>query len=307
MTINSTQAKSPQIFTKEIFVSVIVPFYNAHENIIECVESLLNQNFSKRSYEIILVDNASSDDGPALLEKFKDRITLIKEEKIGPSVARNRGIFSANGDILAFIDSDCVASKNWLKHMVNSFKLANAVAVAGEVKAYKPKTDVEIFYEGLMSQKKNLSYEHPYAVTANLAFLRSVSNEVSFDNRFSKAVAEDVDFCWRLLEKGYRIEYQPDALVYHKNVKTKWQLFKKIFLQGYHAPKVIKKNLKFLEREKRLRRVRANSYLKLLRDILCLIFSGKGKKSERILEITFMLARKSGLICGSIRFGFFYL
>ena len=305
MTLNTTQAQSSPIFTKKICVSVIVPFFNARENITECVESLLSQNFPEKSYEIILVNNASSDDSPALLEKFKDRITLIKEERRGHSFARNRGISSAKGDIFAFIDSDCVASKNWLKHLVNSFRPAEAEVVAGEIKAYKPKSDVEIYYEGLMSQKKNLSYKFPYAVTANFAFLRSVSKEVSFDNSFSKS--EDVDFCWRLLEKGYRIEYQPDALVYHKNVKTKWQLFKKIFLQSYFAPKVIKKNLKFLEREKRLRRVGTDSYRKLLRDISSLVFSEKGRKNAGAVEIIFLLARKLGLICGSIRFGFFYI
>ena len=286
-----------------MFVSVIVPFYNARKNIVECVESLLSQNYSEKSYEIILVDNASRDEGPSLLEKFKSRITLIKEERRGHSFARNRGISSAKGDIIAFVDSDCVASKDWLKHLVSSFGRANAAVVAGEVKAYKPKSDVEIFYEGLMSQKKNLSYEHPYAVTANLAFLRSVSHDVSFDNRFSQT--EDVDFCWRLLEKGYRIEYQPDALVYHKNVRTGWQLFKIIFMQSYHAPKVIKKNLKFLEREKRLPRVKAKSYQTLFRDVTGLLFSRKGKR--KALEITFLIARKLGLICGSIRFGFFYI
>jgi glycosyltransferase involved in cell wall biosynthesis len=292
-------------FAEEIFVSVVVPFHNARENIIECVESLLNQNLPEKSYEIILVDNASSDDGTALLEKFRDRITLIEEERRGASFARNKGISSAKGDIIAFIDSDCVANENWLKHIVDTFEAADAAAVAGEVKAYKPRSDVEIFYQELTSQKKNLSYEHPYADTANLAVLKSVLNEVLFDNRFLRT--QDVDFSWRLLEKGYGIEYQPDALVYHKNVRTRWQLFRKIFLHGYYAPKVVKKNLKFLEREKKLPRVDFGAYQKLLKGTGSLIFSKKEKRSEKALELIFILARKLGLICGSIRFRFFYI
>lgn len=305
MTENSSQAQPPLRLPQEALVSIIVPFYNARDLIVECVESLLSQNYPEKGREILLVDNASSDGGAGLLEKYKSRITLVIEEKKGHGYARNRGIASARGDIIAFLDSDCVADKNWLKHLISPIKLAGAVAVGGEIKAHRPQTDVEIFYEGLMSQKRNLSYKFPYAVTANLAFLKSVTDKVSFDSRFS--LGEDVDFCWRLQEKGYRIVYQPAAVVYHKNVKTRWQLFKKIFVQSYTAPKVIKKNLRFLERGTKLQRVSWSSYGKLLKNIARLLFQKNRAQSEDVLDTVFLLARKAGLLCGSLRNGFLYI
>jgi GT2 family glycosyltransferase len=303
--MNSAESQLSPSSLKRTSVSVIVPFYNAREDIVECVESILNQDLREKSCEIILVDNASSDDGRALLEQFKDRITVITEKRKGHGFARNRGLSCARGEIIAFMDSDCVASQDWLEQLVDSLKRSGSAAVAGEIKAFRPHTDVEAFYEGLMSQKKNLSYDHPYAVTANLAVSRSVFKDVAFDNMFSQT--EDVDFCWRLQERGFRISYQPGALVYHKNIKTRGQLFKKVFQQGFYAPKVIKKNLAYLEREKKLPRVNPKSYIFLIRDCILLLFSGKGQRGKRDLEVVFRLARKLGLICGSIRFGFLYI
>lgn len=288
------------------FISIVVPFRNARENIRECAESLLNQNYPKDRYEIIMVDNMSTYRGAAVLAQYKNLI-LLEDQRCGSYAARNKGISVAKGEIIACTDSDCVADPDWLKKIAGAFG-KETTAVAGEIKAYKPTTVIEVYWEGCMKQEANLSDRYPYAITANLAFRNHVFDErETFDPSFLSC--GDVDLCWRLLEKGCRIEYEPAAVVYHKNIKTRYQVFKKIFFQSSYVPKAIKKNLKFLEHSGKMRRVAVYGYVKLLQNIFTYLFAGKDRinRHKLSLEIVPLTARKLGLIYGSLRHGFLYI
>ncbi len=288
-----------------LFISVIVPFRNARENIKECVQSLMDQNFPKDRYEIILVDNDSTDGGGDLLKK-PPNLVLLKEKKPGCAAARNRAVRAAKGNVFAFTDSDCVAAPMWLANLAKAFEPENVFAVAGEIEAYQPTTTIELHYEKLMAQKANLSYARPYAVTANVAFRKSVFKEVGFfEEKF--LATSDVDYSWRLAHAGYLIHYQPEAVVYHKNVKTRWRLFKKTFLQSFYAPRVIKKNLSYVKSRGKLVRVGIHQYKTLIKNVIHLILPKTQGKGQLLRDIVVLSARKLGLLCGSLRYGFLYL
>lgn len=85
-------------------VSVIIPTYNRASMIIECIESVFNQIFT--DFEIIIVDDGSSDNTEAVLRPYLDRITYIRQENKGNAAARNTGIEVAKGEFVAFLDSD---------------------------------------------------------------------------------------------------------------------------------------------------------------------------------------------------------
>lgn len=104
-------------------VSVIVPVYNAQNTIGECVNSLLSLNYPKEKLELILVNNASTDDTPSLLEEYGDKIKIFNERKREPSSARNKGIIKSNGEIITFTDSDCKVDKDWLKKILNLYRM----------------------------------------------------------------------------------------------------------------------------------------------------------------------------------------
>jgi glycosyltransferase involved in cell wall biosynthesis len=101
-------------------VSVIVPFYNSAAYIERCVESLLAQNYPSACYEVLLVDNNSADRSAALAAHYP-RVRILQETKQGAYAARNCGVAASRGEILAFTDSDCVASANWLRDLMAPF------------------------------------------------------------------------------------------------------------------------------------------------------------------------------------------
>jgi len=85
-------------------VSVVIPTYNRAEWIGGAVESVLSQEF--QNYELIVVDDGSTDETPKVLERYSDRIRMIRQANCGVSAARNTGVASSNGDFIAFLDSD---------------------------------------------------------------------------------------------------------------------------------------------------------------------------------------------------------
>jgi glycosyltransferase involved in cell wall biosynthesis len=107
----------PQVKHAGTDVSVIVPFYNAEKHVEECIKALLAQSYPASRYEIIMVDNNSTDGSAAIVGKYS-RITLLRERKQGAYAARNRGVAASTGPIIAFTDADCAASPDWLEQIV---------------------------------------------------------------------------------------------------------------------------------------------------------------------------------------------
>jgi len=105
------------------FISVIVPALNAEKAIKECILSLLNQNYPKNKYEIIFVDNNSTDNTYNILKKFRKRIKILKELEEGSYRARNKGLRSARGSIIAFTDSDCIVDRSGFSMLVKHLKI----------------------------------------------------------------------------------------------------------------------------------------------------------------------------------------
>lgn len=216
------------------FVSVIVPVFNGERVIADCIESLLDQTYPK--YEIIVVDNNSKDNTAKIVKQYP--VKYLLENKIQSSyAARNKGIIHSKGDILAFIDADCVASKEWLSEGIKPFIRPEVGCVAGEIVAYKPKERIERFFEktNFFSVKRLLeNYTFlPAAVTANVFYRRKVFELIGlFDS--NTVTAGDIDFSWRMqLFTKYKIAPAEKAIVYHRHRKTYLSLFKQHKRYGY--------------------------------------------------------------------------
>jgi glycosyltransferase involved in cell wall biosynthesis len=121
----STEAERPFID-----VSVIVPFHNAVPYLERCIEAICEQSYQPERYEIIFVNSNSTDGSPELVARYS-RIRMVSEATPGSYAARNRGVRESNGRILAFTDSDCVASKNWLAELVMPFETPEVGLVQG--------------------------------------------------------------------------------------------------------------------------------------------------------------------------------
>ena len=122
-------------------VSVVVPFYNAERTLAECLEALADQDYAE--YEVILVDNNSTDLSPAIAREFLEthpdfEAQLVREQRQGVSIARNSGARLATGEIIANTDSDCLPTRSWLSELVEAFADEEIAAVAGNIDTRRP-------------------------------------------------------------------------------------------------------------------------------------------------------------------------
>jgi glycosyltransferase involved in cell wall biosynthesis/ubiquinone/menaquinone biosynthesis C-methylase UbiE/Tfp pilus assembly protein PilF len=201
------------------FVSIIIPAYNAETTIALCLDSLIALDYPNERYEIILVDNGSTD--LTLKIACSYNITIIREPSIKSSyAARNAGIKAAQGEFIAFTDADCIVTPGWLSHLVSYWDDSDIGCFAGEIEAYKPEELIEKFSdrEGILRQKGTLSCRYlPYTQTANSAYRKTVFDQVGL---FVPEMTSggDADLAWRMQKiLGLKIKFIPDALVYHKH------------------------------------------------------------------------------------------
>jgi cellulose synthase/poly-beta-1,6-N-acetylglucosamine synthase-like glycosyltransferase len=222
-------------------VSVVVPTYNVENTILECVRSLLSLNCPEGRLELIFIDDCSTDSTAEALKEHPDIELILLTENKGPANARNVGIKRATGEIVAFTDADCVVDKDWLMHLTRKFQEEGVGGVGGNILPYNPETVVEKYLENLLSQEKFINLDMPFVVTANAAYTKKILEEVGFfDERFF--YGEDADLSWRVLKAGYRISYEPKAVVYHRHRSTFKGLFKQAFGYGMGYVKLYHKH-----------------------------------------------------------------
>lgn len=218
------------------FVSVIVPVLNGEGTIADCLTSLLKMDYPQERWEILVVDNGSTDRTAEIVQAYP--VVLLREERRGAAAARNRGIEASRGEILAFTDADCVVSTGWLRELAQAFEDKSVAGVEGEIVAYPPRTAVERYAAriGSLSRNKRLSSAFPqYMITADVAFRREVFQRIGlFDTRFPGAGGEDVDFSWRFFwETDFKLRHASKAVVFHRHRLTSWELFTQRIGYGY--------------------------------------------------------------------------
>lgn len=211
-------------------VSIIVPVYDAQENIAQLIESLLSQKYHNDLLEIIIVDNNSTDQTREIARRFP--VTLLEKNDVQSSyAARNEGIKNAAGDYLAFTDADCIATDYWLSEGISALISESADLAAGKVEFYfsKEKTAAEMYDSITHLQGKQYVTEKQAAQTANLFVKASLFKNVGL---FSEAVSgADVTWTKKAADNGFKLIYIPKAVVRHPTRKLK-QLLKKRFRTG---------------------------------------------------------------------------
>ena len=160
------------------FVSVIIPVLNGERTIRECLASLIKMDYPVERREILVVDNGSTDSTAEIVKSFPVR--YLREERPGPSAARNKGIEAGKGEILAFTDADCVVTAGWLQELVRGFDSEKTGVVVGEVVAYPPQTPAERYMamRKPLWQQRAISYPlSPWVGASNVAFRRKVFDQ----------------------------------------------------------------------------------------------------------------------------------
>jgi len=214
--------------------SVIIPAYNAEKTIGACLEGVSRQSLPEAAYEIILVDDGSTDATAELARAFD--LKYLFQENQGPASARNYGASNACGDIFLFTDSDCVPDYQWIEKMTAPFDSPEVVAVKG---AYKTRQTALVarfaqseFVDRYAYLKKSDSIDMVDTYAA--AFRKEIFLKMGgFDQSFPAANNEDTEFSYRLAAKGCRLVFNQDAFVYHVHPETLFRYLKTKFWRGY--------------------------------------------------------------------------
>jgi len=219
--------------------SVVVCVYNDEENIAACLQSLKNQTLSTDQYEIIVVDDGSSDQSAEIIKNING-IHYIYQNNQGPSVARNTGIHASKGEFIAFTDSDCEVSKNWLENLICVFSEYASENIAGVGGMQLGHPDDPDFGKSVDQFLCAIGFVGDYVKTHRK--IKPVSHNASCNASYRSNIlkniggfrhdmfpGEDVDLDKRLIDNGYTILFTPNAIVYHHRPKNS-TLWKKMLI-----------------------------------------------------------------------------
>ena len=204
-------------------VSIVIPVMNRADELRRCLTSLTQLAYPQEKLQIIVVDDGSIDDSPLVARRFGALLVPSGGTGRGPAAARNVGASMASGEILAFIDSDCTASVEWLCELIPAFINPALAAVGGQVDGMRTESSVDR-YEAVMSSLSLGSRERIgssgsdtfYLPSCNLLVRRSAFRGAG-GFKDSMHVGEDVDLTWRLRDSGWSICYLPAGKVLHEH------------------------------------------------------------------------------------------
>ncbi len=237
-----------------IIISVIICTCNRPDTLGRMLESLVRQKYFPDGYEIIVIDNRPSVETKAVVAGLAGADARIRYEPVqqpGLSLARNRGVSLARGDIIAFIDDDAVACQNWLEVIDAAFAENPGLdALSGPVVALRPLALPGWFPRRLLShvslsdhRRVSGSMCYPYyGFGVNMAIRRSVFQRLgSFDTAFGRTginccrTGEETNFFLRLERSGGSILFHSDLLVHHDiqvDRVTRQRLYRQTFWIG---------------------------------------------------------------------------
>lgn len=214
---------------------MVVPVRNGEASIGETLRALLGQDHPDDLHEVIVVDNGSTDGTAAVIRA--QPVSYIHEPTPGVSHARNRGIAESRGEVIAFLDGDCVPVPLWLSEIAEPFGDPKVGCVAGELGHGPVHTVAERQAVRMLGewQRHAVSSKPPYAVTANAAYRREVLDAIGhFDPDLSRA--QDVELGLRFHDRSaLKLVFAEKALAHHRHRSSQLGFLRQQFGWAYGA------------------------------------------------------------------------
>jgi GT2 family glycosyltransferase len=211
---------------KNFMVSIIIPNYNGQE--------LLRKNLPKvfeavRDAEVIIIDDASTDGSLKVLDDFKSKIKIVKNDKnLGFSSSVNKGVSIARGEIVVLLNTDVTPEKAFLEPLISHFKDGDVFAVGCMDKSIE---DGKVILRGrgvgewgkgfLIHSRGEINRTNTLWVNGGSgAFRKNIWQRLGgFDELYSPFYWEDIDLSYRALKSGYKIVFEPKSIVVHEHEK----------------------------------------------------------------------------------------
>lgn len=222
-------------------VAVVIPAYIRGQQSFDLLMRLLNSinGQSDRADYVIVID-----DGSPYSYELDTRLCrfICLEKNSGPATARNRGLLEAESlgaDIIAFIDTDCIAHEDWIKEIKKGFvNDPHACLVSGRTLSFDKNWFGEFHdLEGTLNGRRFKDSEFLlYGTTSNLAITADVGRSTRFGEQFPDAASEDLQFCFKALDQGFGIRHIETMVVHHdygyngstfSNLRRFWRQFEK--------------------------------------------------------------------------------
>jgi len=229
----------PQFHSRvNLLISVVVPAHNAARTLETCLRALNQQSISRSEYQVIVVDDGSTDATALIAKAAGARVATSGRvgRPAGPAAARNAGVREASGDVILFTDADCEPLPDWIERMAAPLVDPGVVGVKGayrsrqrELIARLTQAEFEDKY-ARMRQRATIDFIDTYSAAYRRdALLRAGG----FDETFPLASVEDVELSFRLAEQGARLLFTPEARVWHLHATSLWHYLHKKARYGF--------------------------------------------------------------------------
>jgi mycofactocin system glycosyltransferase len=203
---------------------VVIPTLDRAGELDDCLRALEELDYPRERLDVIVVDDGSAVPAAvAGVAACHSARLLVNDGNRGPSYSRNRGVSEAVGELVAFIDSDCVAESRWLLDLVPYFAWGSVGAVGGRTTGYYAESPLDRYEKvsspldmGSRLRVEGRGSDTFYVPTCNLLIRKSAFERVG-GLRDDLRVGEDVDLCWRLRANGHYLVYAPEGIVRHKH------------------------------------------------------------------------------------------
>ena len=193
--------------------SIIIPAYNAEKTLAECLAACQAQDYP--DFEVIVADDGSTDGTGAAARQF-EAVHYHLQDNGGPSSARNAGARIASGDVLVYTDADCVPRPDWLRQLANGL-VDGVVAIGGTYTIANPDSRLARVVQAEIAQRhRHFQKDVDFLGSFNVAYRREAFEAVGgFDETYRQASGEDNDLAYRLIDRGGRLVFTPEAVVAH--------------------------------------------------------------------------------------------
>lgn len=219
--------------------SIIIPTYGRADALEQCLSGCAALGYPRDRFEVIVVDDGDAESTRLAVADYLQLLALAyipQPSRMGPASARNAGVRAARGEVVVFIDDDCVPDQHWLRELDDQLRSTDDIVCVGgaiendsrgNVYAAASQSLVDFLYTWYNANPRDARF----FASNNMACPRRAFLAIGgFDVSFPRAAAEDRDFCDRWREEGWKLLSAPRAIVRHKH-----RLSLRSFLKQHHG------------------------------------------------------------------------